>query len=155
RELATLSRMLRLGYAAGKVLRLPVIARLKEAAPREGFFERDQYDAVRRQLAPDLQVAVAIAYTYGWRIQSEVLQLERRHIDLEAATLRLDAGRTKNSDGRVVYLTAELKGLLVAQLGRVDALQRRLRRIVPYLFPYLSGRRRAGERRRDFRKRWA
>ena len=37
RELATLSRMLRLGYANGKVLRLPVIDRLKEAKPREGL----------------------------------------------------------------------------------------------------------------------
>ena len=27
--------------------------------------------------------------------------------------------------------------------------------IIPYLFPYLSGRQRLGERRRDFRKAWA
>jgi hypothetical protein len=29
-------------------------------APREGFFERDQYEALRRRLSTDLQVAVAM-----------------------------------------------------------------------------------------------
>src|SRR5262249_447395 len=102
----------------------------------------------------DLQTAIAIAYAYGWRMQSEVLTLERRQLDLEAGTLRLDAGTTKNEDGRVVYLTSELKPLLAVQLGRVDTLQERLGRIVPYLFPYLNGKKRAGTRRRDFRKTW-
>jgi integrase len=42
---------------------------------------------VRRYLRADLQAAIAIAYTYGWRMQSEVLSLERRHLDLGAGTL--------------------------------------------------------------------
>ena len=155
RELGVLGRMLRLAYEGGKLLRMPVMRKLKEAAPRQGFFERDQYLAVRGHLPKDLQVAMAIAHAFGWRMQSEILTLERRQLDLEAGTLRLDAGTTKNDEGRVVYLTPELKSLLTAQLERVDALQRRLGRIVPFLFPYLSGRRRAGERRRDFRKTWA
>src|SRR5262249_37325279 len=74
RELAILGRMLRLAYENGKLLRLPVIRRLKEAAPRQGFFEGEQYDAVRRRLRPDLRVAVGIAYTFGWRMRSEVLR---------------------------------------------------------------------------------
>jgi len=53
------------------------------AAARSGFFEREQYEAVRRHLPADLQVAAAIAYAYGWRMQSEVLALERRQLDLE------------------------------------------------------------------------
>lgn len=154
RELATLRRMLRLAYKGGKLLRLPVFEMLKEPAPRQGFFERDQYEAVRRQLSPDLQVVAAIAYTFGWRTQSEVLTLERRHLDLEAGTLRLDPGMTKNDEGRIVYLTPELKALLAAQLARVEALQKRTGRIIPYLFPFLAGKVRRGERRRDFRKTW-
>jgi hypothetical protein len=51
-------RLLRLGYAAGKVFRLPVIRKLKEPPPRSGFFEAAQYAAVRRHLAPDLQVVI-------------------------------------------------------------------------------------------------
>ena len=155
RELAVLIRMLRLAYERGRLFRLPIIRRLKENGPRQGFFELDAFLAVRRRLPEDLQVAVAIAHAFGWRMQSEVLTLERRQLDLEAGTLRLDPGRTKNDDGRVVYLTAELRTLLAAQLERVDALQRRTGRIVPYLFPYFRGRRRQGERRRDFRKAWA
>src|SRR5262245_43936111 len=96
RELATLGKMLRLGYRNAKVLRLPVIEKLPEAPPRSGFFEADQYRAVLRHLPPDLQVAAAIAQTFGWRTQSEILTRERRHFDIEAGTLRLDPGETKN-----------------------------------------------------------
>jgi hypothetical protein len=37
RELAVLGRMLRLAYENGKLARLPLIRKLKEAAPRQGF----------------------------------------------------------------------------------------------------------------------
>jgi hypothetical protein len=71
--LATLIRMLRLGYEREKVGKLPVIHKLTDAAPRPGFFERTDFEVVRRQLRPDLQCAVTIAHSYGWRMQSEVL----------------------------------------------------------------------------------
>jgi len=97
-------------------------------------------------------------------MQSEVLTIERRQVDLDAGTVRLDPGTTKNDDRRLVYLTPELKALVTAQLGRVDALQKKRERIIPWLFPNLrgavkpnAGRRRVavlGDRRRDFRKVW-
>jgi integrase len=155
RELSVLGRMLRLAYERGKLLRVPVIRLLKEAAPRAGFFEPHQYEAVRRHLRPDLRLAVAIGYTYGWRIRDEVLTLERRHVDLEAGTVRLDPGTTKNEDGRVIYLTPALAGELAEQLDRVRAIERSMGRVIPYLFPYLRGRQRRGTRIRDFRKAWA
>lgn len=154
RELAVLNRMLRLAYENKKLTRLPVLRKLKEAAPRQGFFERDQYEAVRRHLPGDLQVALGIAYAFGWRMQSEILMLERRHLDLEAGTLRLDPGTTKNADGRVVYLPADLKAELAAQVERVRAQERRLGRIIPFLFPHLRGRY-VGQQIRDFRRAWA
>ena len=154
RELSVLTRMLRLAYENGKLLRLPVIRKLKEAAPRQGFFEWEEYEAVRRRPPPDLQVAVAIAYTFGWRMQSEVLSLERQHLDLRAGTLRLDPGTTKNDDGRLVYLTPDLAAQLAAQVERVRDLERRTGRIIPYVFPHFRGSHK-GERRRDFRKVWA
>ena len=154
RELALLRRMLRLAARHGKVLRVPPFELLKEAPPRAGFFEADRYEAVRRHLAEDLRVAVAFAYTYGWRMRSEVLTLERRHVDLRAGTVRLDPGSTKNSEGRIVYLTPELKTLLAEQLDRVHRLGRRLGRVIPYVFPNLWGRH-VGHRRGDFRKAWA
>ena len=82
RELSLLGTMLRLAARRRKVLHPPTIPRLKEAAPRAGFFEADQFAAVRRRLRPDLQLAVDLAYTYGWRVRDEVLTLARRHVDL-------------------------------------------------------------------------
>jgi integrase len=85
RELEILARAFRLGARLGLLnARLEVRAhRLAEAAPRSGFFEREQYEAVRRELAqgarprdarPDLAVAVTLYHEYGWRLD-EVLGL--------------------------------------------------------------------------------
>jgi integrase len=153
RELAMLTKMLSFAYEHGKVLRLPVVHKLKEPAPRQGFFEREEFQAVRRRLREDLQVAVTIAFTYGWRMQSEVLKLGLRHVDLEAGTLRLDPGMTKNDDGRVVYLTPELKALLTAQVERVRGLERQRGSIIPHLFPHLRGRHQ-GKPVGEFYKSW-
>jgi integrase len=99
---------------------------------------------------------IDIEHTFGWRTQSEVLTLERRQLDLQTGphgTRRLDPGTTKNDDGRVVYLTPELKTALEDQLARIETLERRLGRIIAYLFSHLTGRL-AGTRRKDFRKVW-
>lgn len=154
RELSVLIKMLRFAYERGKLLRLPVIHKLKEPPPRQGFFERDQFQAVCRRLPEHYRVVVSLAFMYGWRIQSEVLTLEKRQVDLKAGTLRLDVGTTKNDDGRLVYLTPELNALLAAQLERVEKLEKETESIIPYLFPHLTGRRRKGTRIRDFRKAW-
>lgn len=156
RELSTLGGVLRLAYEHGKLQRVPVIHRLKEGAPRQGFFESEQFATVRKHLPPDLQAAVSIActsYTYGWRMQSEILTLTLSQLDLEAETLHLEPGTTKNADGRLVYLTPELWTLLCAQADRVKVLARQLNRVTPYLFPHMRGRFQ-GERRLDFRKAW-
>ena len=152
--------MVRLAYTRNKATRLLLTKRLKESAPREGFFEDEQYRAVVRHLPADLRVVVAVAQRFGWRARSEVLTLERRHLDLERGTLALDPGMTKNDDGRKVYLTPDLKVALAEQVARVDELQRKLAkgtgvaRIIPHLFPHLTGKKRAGTRRRAFYKAW-
>jgi integrase len=97
-----LRRMLRLAARRRKILSVPPMGDARETRPRAGIFEEKQYRAVARELPDDLGVAVAIAHTYGWRIRSEVLAMERRHVDLKAGTLRLDPGTTKNKDGRIV-----------------------------------------------------
>src|SRR5260370_21917647 len=115
-----------------RLRRLPVIRKRKEAAPREGFFEREAFLSVRKHLDEDRQVALGLAYGLGWRMQSEVLSLERRQLDLDAGTLRLEPGTTKNDEGRTVYLTPDLKVALAGQVARVEALQKRLGRIIPW-----------------------
>ncbi|HSL04208.1 MAG TPA: tyrosine-type recombinase/integrase [Nitrospiraceae bacterium] len=154
RELATLIRMLRLGDERDKAAKLLRIHKLTEAPPRAGFFERTDFEAVRRHLRPDLQCAVTIAHSYGWRMQSEVLALTLSQVDLGAGTLRINPGGSKIGEGRVVYLSSEIRMMLEEQIERVRTLSRKLGRVIPFLFPHLAAGRFQGERIRDFRKSW-
>jgi hypothetical protein len=153
RELGVLGRMLPLASENRKLLRLPVIHRLKQAKPREGFFERGQFEAVKGRMRPDLQVAVTIENAFGWRCQNEVLTLQRSQVDLGACTVRLAPGTTKNNEGRPVYLTPELVELFRAQEERVVLLEMELARPVPWLFPHFDKRYR-GRRVQDYRIAW-
>src|SRR5262249_23051214 len=163
RELAVLGRMLRLAFEHDRLARVPRLRKLTEAPPRAGFVDQAQFEIVRRHLPADLAVAVTIAYTFGWR-RNEVLTRQTRHLDLVAGTLRLDPGETKNDDGRLVYLTPELLGLLREQVVRVRRLEQQLGAVVPWIFPHLRGARRQspgqrhvavlGAQQRDFRRAW-
>jgi hypothetical protein len=103
-ELEVLIKMFRLAYESNKLLKLPAIKKIKVNNVRQGFFEQEQFLRVRNLLRPYYQVAITIANTYGWRMQSEILTLEWRRVDLhpKVGTLRLDPGTTKNDDGRMV-----------------------------------------------------
>lgn len=148
RELATLSRMFRLAYENGKLLRLPVIRKLKESDPRQGFFERDQFEAVRRHLPEYVKPVVTFAYITGWRMKSEILALGWRQVDFKTGTVRLEPGTTKNGDGRTFIMTPELRTCLDAQRAHTDALQRRTGQIIPWVFH------RNGRPVGEFRKTW-
>ena len=67
----------------------------------------------------------------------EVLPLTRSQVDLEAGTLWLPPGGRKNGDGRLVYLTPELKAGLTPQPAKVRALEHELGRVIPHVFPAL------------------
>jgi integrase len=135
-----------------------VIELLAEDNVRTGFFERDQYEAVRTALdeRPDVVVALDLAYTLGWRIRDEVLTLTWDRVDLDALTVRLDPGATKNREGREVSLRVfpALQVSLRDQRARVEALQKELGRIIPDVFPHLDGPH-VGSPIRDFRRAWA
>lgn len=154
RGLSLLGTALRLAHERGQLVRVPRIHMLEESDPRAGFFERAEFEKVRQHLRPDLALAITIDYTYGWRTQSEVLTLPLCQVDLEAGTLRLEPGTTKNGEGRTVYLTPELHVMLMEQIERVKALSQRLKREIPYLFPNPNKGRHFGERLRDFRAAW-
>jgi integrase len=144
REMAALKRMFRLGMYATppKVLRLPKFPKLMEDNVRKGFLEDSQYSKLL-EANPELwfRALVEMGRTYGWRI-SELLGLRVGQIDLDARTIRLDPGTTKNRDGREVTMTGPVHALLsecAADKGPEDA-----------VFTWPNGR-----PVRDFRDAWA
>lgn len=134
RELTALKRMFNLAIQAGKLLQKPHIPMLKEDNVRVGFFEREQYLAVLKRLPAAVRPVATFAYLTGWRIDSEVLPLEWRQVDLQAGEVRLDPGKTKNREGRTFPLTRELRDLLERQRAGTDELRRRKGLVCPYVF---------------------
>ena len=94
-DLATLRRALKLAQEMGHLAAVPPIRLLKPAPPRSGFFEAEEFEAVARELSPDLALVARIGYAYGWRLTDEVLPLTRSQVDLEAGTIRPAAGEHK------------------------------------------------------------
>ncbi|MDR3736184.1 MAG: tyrosine-type recombinase/integrase [Acidobacteriaceae bacterium] len=114
REMAALKRMFRLGMYATppKVLHLPKFPKLMEDNVRKGFLEDAQYSKlIDANSELWFRALVEMGRTYGWRI-SELLGLHVGQIDLEARTIRLDPGTTKNRDGREVTMTGPVHALL-------------------------------------------
>lgn len=149
RELAILKRAYTLAIRGGKLLHShrPYIAMLAEHNVRTGFFEAEQFTAVTAELPAALRPVATFAYLTGWRVQSEVLPLEWRHVDLQAGVVTLDPGTTKNGEGRTLYLTAALRTLLEARKEAADALKAK-DEITPYVFH------RNGKRIRYFYTAW-
>jgi len=154
RELAMLKRLLRLAVRNGKLLRVPAIDMLKESAPRAGFLEEPAFRAIVRHLPPDLALAATIGYETAWRVQSEVLTLTWARGDVQAGSIRLGAGMSKNGEARTALLGLDTARMLAEQRARVSALERELGRIIPDVFPHLDKGPLRGQRIREFRKAW-
>jgi integrase len=102
---------------AEKIYRKPYIPMLQENNVRKGFFEHGEFVAFRNALPDYLKPVVTFAYYTGWRKQ-EILSLKWNQVDLNARTVRLDPGTTKNGAGRMVVLDGELLETMQAQWER-------------------------------------
>ena len=148
RELAALKRIFNLGakQTPPKVDRVPFIPMLKENNVRKGFFEEGEFQALRSALPSYLQGFVTFAYKTGWRV-SEIGGLTWSQVDLANGIVRLEAGQTKNDEGRTVHLDDELREVFQTQW---DARKNR-EKLTPYVFVNESG----TDRIKDFRGAWA
>ncbi len=115
RETTLLKRMYNLALQVEKITRKPYIPRLEENNARQGFFERAEFESVLARLPDYLKPPIAFAYQVGWRTLSEILPVTWRQVDLEAGTVRLEVGTTKNKKGRIVYLPPILRDVLETQ----------------------------------------
>jgi len=137
REIAIVRRAFRLAVRAGKLLHRPDFANLQERNVRIGFFEREEFEAVRDRLPNHLKPVATFAYLTGWRIYSEILSLEWRQVDLQAGTVRLDPGATKNSEGRSFPfgdVLPELRDVLEAQWRATKRLEQDRDAIIARVF---------------------
>src|SRR5262249_5599775 len=149
RELSVIKRCYDLAVQAGKLVYRPYIPMLKENNVRKGFFEREQFEAVRNHLPEHLKPIVTFAYITGWRINSDVMPLRWEQVDYETGMVRLEAGTSKNEAPREFPFTDELKALLDVQGAKADALLENAGTVCDYVFFHPDGR-----QIRDFRKSW-
>ena len=115
RELTLFKALFRFGAKQTPVMveRVPAFpARLKESAPRRGFVSHEEYEVLADNArALWLRALIAVAYSYGFR-KGELLSLRVRQVDLMDRWLTLEAGTTKNGDGRRVRMTTEIFELM-------------------------------------------
>jgi integrase len=135
RELAIVKRAFSLAIKAATLLVKPHIPMLEERNVRQGFFEREAFEAVRSHLPPALRPLVTFAYLTGWRIPSEVQTLQWRQVDLKVKIIRLEPDTTKNAAGRTFPygVLPELVTLMDEQKAEHDRL-REQQTICPWVF---------------------
>jgi site-specific recombinase XerD len=136
RELAALRHAFALARRADPplVTRAPYIPMLKERNRRKGFFEWDQFAALRENLPDYLKPVMTVSYYTGWRVASDLLTRERRHIVKD--WLELDPNEGKNEEPRRFPLDVipELKETIQAQLEATRKLEVETGRVINLLF---------------------
>jgi site-specific recombinase XerD len=136
RELASLKRMFRLGLRQGMVAAMPYISMLAEHNVRKGFFELDQFRAILKHLPVEYRALFELAYITGWRIRSELLTREWRHVDFTGhGWLRIDPGEAKDStSGREFQFTTWMRDTLERQRRYVSRVEKGTGKVIPWVF---------------------
>jgi integrase len=114
RSISALRRMFNLAKEDGKLRDIPCFPMVKEARPRQGFFERPQYEALFSTLPNYLRLPFSIGYFSGMR-EGEILGLEWSQVDFLRGVIQLRAGETKNDEAREIPIVPQLRILLVSQ----------------------------------------
>ena len=117
RSVSALRRMFNLAREDGKLRQVPSFPMVKESAPRQGFFEREEYEALAAALPGYLRLPFSLGYYTGMR-EGEILSLKWNQVDFLAATIGLRAGETKNDEARTIPIVPELRALLVEQRAK-------------------------------------
>jgi len=146
RELTALKRMFNLGrqMTPPKVVNMPFIPHLEEGNVRQGYFEHNEYLALRRALPFYLKPVVSMGYYTGMR-KEEILSLQWDQVDLMEGKITLKPQDTKNKESRVIYMEGELLEVIHFQ----RALRESKFPECPWVFFNEEG-----ERIGDFRKSW-
>jgi len=150
RELAVLSRAFTLAIAAGALLSRPHIALLREDNVRRGFFEAEEFEAVRRRLPSTWPTSCRSSTPRGGDGDPKQPVSAGRTSPSTPVRSGLEPGTTKTGEGRVFPFTAELRALLERRRAVTRDRERELGRIVPHVFTRANGMPLG-----TFNKRWA
>jgi len=77
---------------------------------------------------------------------SEISNLTWSHVDRKQGIVRLEAGETKNKEGRTVYFDNEIQGVIDAQWEA----RKKAKKLTPYVFTNQDG----SDKIKEFRKSW-
>ena len=146
RELAALKRMFNLAaqMTPPKVVNVPYVPHLAENNVRQGYFEHQEYLALRKALPAYLKPVVSMGYATGMR-KEEILGLQWPQVDLMEGKITLRAEDTKTQESRVIYLEGELLEVIHFQRAFRD---RKFPKC-PWVFFGETG-----ERIKNFRRAW-
>jgi integrase len=143
-EIAVLRRMMRLGYEQRKVSQLPLFPTIRPNNVRAVFFEDAEFERLLKALqevigedpshANEWLVPFVVAARWVGARRNELLPLERRQLDVQTGKVTLDAGTTKNREGRAFFLPAAALAALGEWDARTQALERELGVIVRHVF---------------------
>lgn len=98
RELAGLRRAFALAVESGTLALAPKFPSLPEHNTRQGFFERDEFEAVVAYLPVYLWDFARFGYLTGWR-KGEIASLTWADVDRSGRTLRLRPEASKTGQG--------------------------------------------------------
>lgn len=145
-ELATLKRMFNLAkqMTPQKVTTIPHIPHLRENNVRQGYFEHNEYLALKNALPNYLKPVIVIAYATGMR-REEILSLQWTQVELIEGKITLSPQDTKNKEARVIFMEGELLEAIRFQRALRDSKYP----TCPYVFFGESG-----KRIKDFRGAW-
>lgn len=118
REVSLLQRGFTLAFEGDKLTKVPHFPKLEEAKPRPGFLERHEVERLCKHVPDWLAPVIWFGFWTGWRV-GEIRGLEWRNVDFQAGEIRIDD--SKNGEGRVFPMTAELRTLLKAQSAEKDS----------------------------------
>lgn len=101
RHFEVIHRAFVLAFGMGMISNMPAFPeRLPESDPRQGFFEPEDFEAIKAELPLWAADVFEFAYFTGWR-RNEILGMPWSELDLASAEIHLGRSRSKNKKPRV------------------------------------------------------